>query len=580
MKKVLTALLAALLLLFVVGCGSSKSSGDDANSGDDGNTADSGDDGNTADSGDDGNTADSGDDGNTADSGDDGNTADTGDDGNTANSGDDGDTANSGDDGDTGDDDSTPVCGNGTVEEGEICDGNKTTCKELGLGGSEEDIECNGSCDGWITAEICKKTFDCSGKLENSVWNSVDSYTQTWDGEKWVPADSDTEYNEETSDKSCRYKCAEGFVWDGSNCVEECLKGQTQFVECGTDPGKWQKQICDEYGLWQDFENCVDYRSNVLCSSQTKCYDNSVSMTCPAQGEDFYGQDAQYAALGYCIPKSYTVSGTAPEEIVKDNNTGLEWQRTLPAIYDGCTGGDPAGSTCQWQDAVDYCNGLSYGGHSDWRLPTRKELVTLPDYGKYEPAIDTDVFPDTPFDYYFWSSSSIAANTDNAWHVRFNNGYVSSVRTKTNDYYARCVRGEEYPESTFEEVTISGEVVVKDSVTGLEWQRTLPAIYDGCTGGDPAGSTCLWQEALDYCETLDYGGYSDWRLPTIEELKTLIDDTKNDPVSSFPGMPSNIFWSSSSYVYNNRVPWIVYFYDGHVASSYLKTYEYYARCVR
>ncbi|MGI6393795.1 MAG: DUF1566 domain-containing protein [bacterium] len=280
MKKVLTALLAALLLLFVVGCGSNKSKGDDANSGDDGNTADSGDDGNTADSGDDGNTANSGDDGDTADSGDDGNTADsgddgdtadsgddgntantgddgdtadTGDDGNTADSGDDGDTADTGDDGNTGDDDSTSVCGNGIVEEGEICDGNKTTCKELGLGDSEVSIECNENCNGWLDANLCKRTYTCPSKPEYSVWNSVSEYEQTWDGEKWEPADSITQYNEETSDEPCRFMCAEDVEWD-----KDELKCKDPFIfsHAGLD---WSKKTSST----KNWSSAVTYCKNL-----------------------------------------------------------------------------------------------------------------------------------------------------------------------------------------------------------------------------------------------------------------------------------------------------------------------------
>ncbi|MGI6393990.1 MAG: DUF1566 domain-containing protein [bacterium] len=120
--------------------------------------------------------------------------------------------------------------------------------------------------------------------------------------------------------------------------------------------------------------------------------------------------------------------------------------------------------------------------------------------------------------------------------------------------------------ATFTEVTVSGKVVVKDSETGLEWTKEYAT-----------GKT--WQQALDYCETLDYGGYTDWRLPNIEELKTLIDDTKYSPASSFPGMPSNYFWSSSSYVFSTYFAWRVYFNYGRV-NYYDKTITYYARCVR
>ncbi len=118
----------------------------------------------------------------------------------------------------------------------------------------------------------------------------------------------------------------------------------------------------------------------------------------------------------------------------------------------------------------------------------------------------------------------------------------------------------------FEEITVSGKVIVKDTATGLEWTKEY-------------ATNKTWQQALDYCETLSYGDYSDWRLPNIEELKTLIDDTIYGPASTFPGMSSNSFWSSSSLVSNTSNAWSVNFNYGNVY-YYNKTNNYYARCVR
>ena len=319
----------------------------------------------------------------------------------------------------------------------------------------------------------------------------------------------------------------------------------------------------DTYDDWvPDTDAVAD--SMVLCTGQTKCYNATVEMTCPTEGNAFYGQDSQYAALGYCAPRSYSISGAANNDVVTDNVTGLIWQRTLPATYAGCSGGAPAGSTCTWQDAVDYCTELTYDGQTDWRLPTRKELAMLSDYGRYNPAIDTTIFPGTQLGYY-WSSSSSAGNAVGAWRVSFANGGVSS-NYRTDTYYARCVRGETLPDSTFTEETISGKVIVTDTVTGLIWTKE----YSG---------TVTWQNALSYCENLNYGGQTDWRLPNIEELKTLVDDTISSPESTFPGMPSSYFWSSSSYAFHTDYAWLVGFDYGFVTDSY-KTSKSYARCVR
>lgn len=80
-----------------------------------------------------------------------------------------------------------------------------------------------------------------------------------------------------------------------------------------------------------------------------------------------------------------------------------------------------------------------------------------------------------------------------------------------------------------------GSIII-DANTGLWWQT------DYATGK-------TWQQAIDYAESLntqEYAGYSDWRLPTIEELITLINYKRFDPASDFPDMPSDWFWSSSS----------------------------------
>lgn len=90
-----------------------------------------------------------------------------------------------------------------------------------------------------------------------------------------------------------------------------------------------------------------------------------------------------------------------------------------------------------WGDAMRYCNVLSLGGYSGWRLPSIEELETLIDKTK-QPTIDQSLFPNAKSSYY-WSSTTLANYTSLAWYVYFNDGFAY-FNDKTNYFYVRCVR--------------------------------------------------------------------------------------------------------------------------------------------
>jgi hypothetical protein len=137
-----------------------------------------------------------------------------------------------------------------------------------------------------------------------------------------------------------------------------------------------------------------------------------------------------------------------------------------------------------------------------------------------------------------------------------------------------CVRGGPYFETSDFRYQVTGEAgqqMVLDRATGLIWDLAFDS-----TGKD-------WQDALAHCEELERGGFTDWRLPNIHELRGLSDCSRGSPdaASDFPDMPAAYFWSSSTYVYyvDTEFGWVMQ-YDSCQTNTATKTSKLYIRCVR
>ena len=118
----------------------------------------------------------------------------------------------------------------------------------------------------------------------------------------------------------------------------------------------------------------------------------------------------------------YTDNGNGT---VTDTVTNLMWQQQDDA------------TVRTWEQALTYCEGLSFGGHTDWRLPNIKELKSLADTTRYNPSINP-IFINTKSSSY-WSSTTYVSNSTFAWDVGFPNGVVGYYN-KTYSDYVRCVR--------------------------------------------------------------------------------------------------------------------------------------------
>jgi len=128
--------------------------------------------------------------------------------------------------------------------------------------------------------------------------------------------------------------------------------------------------------------------------------------------------------IGLSISLLADFSRNNDTQIVTDNETGLQWQ-------------DNESVSKTWKSAIDYCENLTLGSYEDWRLPNINELTSLVDDSKSNPSIDT-VFQYTASNLY-WSSTTYARDSLNAWLVDFSNGYQYNV-SKYYNFYVRCVR--------------------------------------------------------------------------------------------------------------------------------------------
>lgn len=92
-----------------------------------------------------------------------------------------------------------------------------------------------------------------------------------------------------------------------------------------------------------------------------------------------------------------------------------------------------------------------------------------------------------------------------------------------------------------------------------------------------------WQESINYCENLDFSGYSDWRLPNINELLSIVYNKEFDPAVNknfFKNFYRGNYWTSTTFSSDpSKKAWFMYFYYGNTSAT-LKTKEFIVSCVR
>ncbi len=286
---------------------------------------------------------------------------------------------------------------------------------------------------------------------------------------------------------------------------------------------------------------------NIVDTGQALYYGNSAAIGAPQVGEAFYGQDANYTGN----EPQYLDNGNGT---VTDLVTDLMWQQ------------DP-GAKMNMAEAEALVGGYSLGGHSDWRIPTIKELYSLIRFDGTDPSgmPGDDTSNLTPFidntftfeygdpaageriiDSQYLSSTQYVSVTmvgdETVFGVNFADGRIKGypifdpMTHAGKDFFVMFVRGDNYG---INEYVDNADSTVTDTATGLMWMK-----YDSGHLGAGENGAMNWEDALSWAESLDHGSYSDWRLPTAKELQSIVDYTRSPATHGTPAIDP-VFASTS-----------------------------------
>jgi hypothetical protein len=268
----------------------------------------------------------------------------------------------------------------------------------------------------------------------------------------------------------------------------------------------------------------------IVGTNQTTYYNNTAEISAPLSGDAFYGQNATYPGT---LP-SYHDNG---DGTITDMITGLMWSQTPDMDEDGDIDVDDKKT---YDEAVAYASEYNVGSYSDWRLPTIKELYSLilfsgVDPSGYEgtsteglvPFIDTDYFDfaygDTDAGERIidaqYATTSLYVDGEMLFGVNFADGRIKGYGLQMpfgpgeKTFNVLYVRGNSnYGENIFMD---NGDATITDEATNLMWMQ------------DDSGEGMIWEDALSLAENFEFAGYSDWRLPDVKELQSIVDYTRS-----------------------------------------------------
>ncbi len=291
----------------------------------------------------------------------------------------------------------------------------------------------------------------------------------------------------------------------------------------------------------------------------------------------------------------FTPSG----DTVQDRLTGLVWTQDAA----------PAEFPLTWTEALDAVRDMNHEnafGHSDWRLPNRRELFSLVSHVQINPALAADHPFGNVFTGYYWSATTCARLPNQAWYVHLGGArlfkgmkhgsyMVWPVRGDSVNVYrtgqTRCFDADGTP------VPCDGTGQDGDRRTGLPWPSPRfetggETVHDRLTGltwlrnADLTGKPLTWHDAVETVRQMNTErthGHADWRLPDIRELESLTDMDAHSPALPREHPFTNVqpfYWSGTTSMYDTTYAWTLYLIDGPVGVGYKERPEFYLWPVR
>jgi len=276
----------------------------------------------------------------------------------------------------------------------------------------------------------------------------------------------------------------------------------------------------------------------IVGTNQITFFNNSTETSTQYEGDDFYGQNANCPGT---LP-SYMNNG---DGTITDLVTGLIWQQSFDHNQDGSIDYDDKLSYDEILDLV--ANSVSLACYDDWRLPSIKEMYSLilfsgrdidpasTSTNSLSPFIDNNTFAfaygdvnagERLIDMQCATTNVYVSDdvSETVFGVNFADGRIKGYGTEApfgggdKAFNYLLVRGN--PEYSINEFANNGDGTITDHATGIMWMQ------------NDNNEAILWQDALAYAEGKEFAGYTDWRLPDVKELQSIVDYTRSPATSN------------------------------------------------